>query len=103
MALVTRALKIMHKIISVKICVNFKLELTFETGEARLFDMTPFLEKGVFTQLKNEDLFKQAHIAWDTVCWPNELDISPDTLYLRSEPIHPMSQAESSSHLHQAV
>jgi len=88
----------MHKIISVKTCANFRLELMFDTGEERLFDMTPFLEKGIFTQLKDENLFKQAHILWDTVCWPNELDISPDTLYLRSEPINPINNAEPSSH-----
>lgn len=77
----------MHKVTAVKTLENFSLAVIFDTGEERLFDMTPYLEKGVFKQLKNPQMFKQAYIAWDTVCWPNELDISPETLYLRSTPI----------------
>jgi len=76
----------MHKVISVKTLQNYALAVTFETGDERLFDMTPYLDKGAFKQLKNVDTFNQAYVAWDTVCWPNELDISPETLYLRSEP-----------------
>ena len=63
---------------------NFKLELKFNTGEIRLFDVTPYLEKGVFKKLKNEQLFKQAYVAYDTVCWPGDLDIAPETLYDKS-------------------
>lgn len=77
----------MNKVIKVKPLENYHLELWFATGEHRLFDMNPYLDKGVFTQLKDETLFNQVFIAWDTVCWPNELDISPDTLYVKSIPI----------------
>lgn len=74
----------MNKVIAVQALDNYALAITFDSGEKRLFDMTPYLEKGIFKMLKDTQLFKQAYIAWDTVCWPNELDISPDTLYLRS-------------------
>jgi hypothetical protein len=77
----------MNKVIKVKPLENYHLELWFATGEHRLFDMNPYLDKGVFTQLKDVTVFNQAFIAWDTVCWPNELDISPDTLYIKSVPI----------------
>lgn len=77
----------MNKVIKVQAQNNYHLELWFATGEHRLFDISPYLDKGVFTQLKNEAFFKQAFVAWDTVCWSNELDISPDTLYLKSTPI----------------
>lgn len=77
----------MNKVIKVKPLENYHLELWFATGEHRLFDMNPYLDKCVFTQLKDETLFNQVFIAWDTVCWPNELDISPDTLYVKSVPI----------------
>lgn len=63
---------------------NYRLELEFNTGEVRLFDATPYLEKGVFKKLKDESLFKQAYVAFDTVCWPGNLDISPETLYDKS-------------------
>ena len=74
----------MNKVISVVPLADYRLQLKFATGEGVVFDMTPYLDKGVFEQLRDVTLFKQAYIAWDTVCWPGELDISPDTLYLKS-------------------
>ncbi|MHB1359140.1 MAG: DUF2442 domain-containing protein [Rhodocyclaceae bacterium] len=63
---------------------DFHLELTFNTGEIRLFDARPYLSRGAFARLQNPALFKQAYVAFDTVCWPGELDIAPETLYDRS-------------------
>ncbi len=66
---------------------DFSLELWFNTGENRLFDVRPYLNRGVFTRLQDIALFKQAFVALDTVCWPGDLDIAPETLYDRSIPI----------------
>ena len=66
---------------------DYKLEIEFSTGEVRLFDVRPYLDKGVFTQLKDRALFARAYVAFDTVCWPNELDIAPETLYVQSVPV----------------
>jgi hypothetical protein len=74
----------MESVIAVRAKENYKLELEFNSGEIRLFDTTPYLEKGVFRKLKDEVLFKQAYVAFDTVCWPGNLDISPETLYDKS-------------------
>jgi hypothetical protein len=63
---------------------DFHLELKFSTGEVGLFDMTPYLDKGVFRRLQDLALFKQAYVAFDTVCWPGNLDMAPETLYDRS-------------------
>ena len=77
----------MEHVISVSPRDDFHLELAFNTGEVRLFDARPYLEKGVFQSLKDITLFKQAYVALDTVCWPGELDIAPETLYDRSQPV----------------
>ena len=53
----------MKAIIAVNTKKGFKLELKFNTGEIKLFDATPYLEKGVFKTLKDEALFKQAFVA----------------------------------------
>ena len=66
---------------------NYHLEMEFDTGEVRIFDVRPYLDKGVFRQLKDEKLFEQAYVGFDTVCWPNELDIAPETLYVDSVPV----------------
>lgn len=64
---------------------DFRLELKFSTGEVGLFDMRLYLEKGLFRRLQNLALFKQAYVAFDTVCWPGNLDIAPETLCDRSQ------------------
>ncbi|MBI4938577.1 MAG: DUF2442 domain-containing protein [Nitrosomonadales bacterium] len=66
---------------------DFHLELEFSTGEARIFDVRPYLDKGMFNRLRDIKLFKQAHVAFDTVCWPGDLDIAPETLYDKSIPV----------------
>lgn len=66
---------------------NYHLELEFDTGEVRLFDVRPYLDKGVFRQLKEPTLFERAFVAFDTVCWPGNLDIAPETLYCLSTPV----------------
>ena len=71
---------------------DFTLELWFTTGDHRLFDARPYLNKGVFVQLQNIRRFKQAYVALDTVCWPGEIDIAPETLYDRSVPIKEVSE-----------
>ena len=71
----------MESVISVQALDDFHLELKFSTGEVRVFDMRPYLSKGVFHRLQDLSLFKQAYVAFDTVCWPGNLDIAPETLY----------------------
>ncbi|MBU0501407.1 MAG: DUF2442 domain-containing protein [Gammaproteobacteria bacterium] len=67
---------------------NFSLELWFNTGDHRIFDVSPYLNRGVFVRLQDVSLFKQAFVALDTVCWPGDLDIAPETLYDRSVPFN---------------
>lgn len=66
---------------------NYQIELEFSTGETRVFDVRPYLDKGVFKTLKDVTLFQQAYVAFDTVCWPGNIDISPETLYDASVPL----------------
>lgn len=70
----------------VKALNEYKLLLTFENGEVKLFDMNPYLEKGIFRELKDLSLFKSARVSFDTVEWENEADIDPETLYEDSVP-----------------
>lgn len=76
----------MESVKSVRVYDDFQLEIEFDNNEMRLFDARPYLEKGDFRQLKDPVRFKQAFVAFDTVCWPGNLDISPETLYDRSRP-----------------
>jgi len=68
----------------VKTLNEHKLLLTFENGEVRLFDMSPYLQKGIFRELKDLSLFKSVRVSFDTVEWENEADIDSETLYENS-------------------
>jgi hypothetical protein len=73
---------------------DYLLLLTFENGEKRIFDLKPYLDKGVFTRLKNASLFKTARVVSGSVEWQGEIDLSYDTLYLSSTPVK-TSKAQS--------
>ncbi|MCF7847953.1 MAG: DUF2442 domain-containing protein [Kiritimatiellales bacterium] len=65
---------------------NHTVLLVFDNGEERLFDVSPYLEKGIFTELKDQTYFQTARTVMGTVCWQNGQDFCPDTLYLESTP-----------------
>lgn len=63
---------------------GYCLDISFSSGERKFFDMTPYLEKGLFQELKDPELFNRFFIANDTVNWlGGDLDIAPATLYLK--------------------
>jgi hypothetical protein len=66
---------------------DYRIEVEFENGERRLFDMKPYLQRGVFVRLQNRAAFQAARVVAGSVEWPGEVDLSYDTLYLESRPI----------------
>lgn len=76
----------MKKVISVKPMSNFTLELEFSNNENRLFDVKPYLNFGIFKELNDEAYFKKVTTQFDSICWQNGQDFSPETLYIKSIP-----------------
>ncbi|HOD39559.1 MAG TPA: DUF2442 domain-containing protein [Candidatus Wallbacteria bacterium] len=66
---------------SVKALANYTLLLSFDNNEVKIFDMKPYLDKGIFKKLKDEEIFKSVKISFDTIEWPNGADICPEILY----------------------
>jgi len=66
---------------------NYKLKVRFDNGEVKEFDVEPYLEKGIFVELKDKEYFSQVSVAFGAVQWPNEQDFSNDTLYLLGSPL----------------
>jgi Protein of unknown function (DUF2442) len=77
----------MKKVTAVKANDNYSLDLTFNDGSTRIFDVKPYLDYEIFRELKELDYFKQVRVAFGTVQWPHEQDISPETLYIESVPV----------------
>jgi hypothetical protein len=63
---------------------NYLLLLTFENGEKRQFDMKPYLDFGIFQELKDLKLFKTVKTSFDSIEWDNEADFDPEILYQKS-------------------
>lgn len=72
-------------VIKVKVLPDYCLVAEFVTGEQRWFDMKPYLGFPAFSALKEKGLFMRASVAFGTVVWNDEIDLSPDTLYLRGK------------------
>jgi len=66
---------------------NYTLLIAFENEQKRRFDMKPLLDKKPFSRLRDLPLFMKATVAYGTVVWPGNIDIAPETLWDRSEPV----------------
>jgi hypothetical protein len=71
----------------VKVLDDYNLLLTFEDGGRRVFDVKPYLDMGVFRELKDPTLFGSARISFDSVEWANGADLCPEVLFSDSIPV----------------
>jgi hypothetical protein len=65
---------------------NYILLLTFDNNEKRILDMSPYLDKGIFKELKDPALFNTVKVSFDTIEWANTADLCPEFLYAESKP-----------------
>jgi hypothetical protein len=69
----------------VKPLSDYQLELTFENKEIKIFDVKPYLDTGLFKTLKDDNYFKMVKVSYDTIEWPNGVDLDPEVLYEKSK------------------
>ncbi len=72
-------------VIKVLATPDYSIVAEFETGEVRRFDMRPYLDFPAYAALREPGVFMRAHVENGTVVWSDEIDLSPDTLYLRGQ------------------
>lgn len=65
---------------TVKPLENYRIYVELENNQKGIFDLKPYLNRGVFQELKNINYFNQVDILFGAVTWPNEQDIAPETL-----------------------
>ncbi len=63
---------------------DYKLLLTFGDREERIFDVSPYLSTGKFSELRNIAVFNSVTVKFDTIEWANHLDMDPEFLYEKS-------------------
>ncbi len=66
---------------------DFSVILEFDNGEIRRFDVTPYLDKGIFLALNDRSEFNSVQPFLGSIKWRGGQDFCPDTLYLESVPV----------------
>jgi len=64
---------------------DFTLLITFNNGEKKRFDVKPYLDTGIFSELKEPEIFYSVKPFMGSIEWSNGADLCPDTLYLDGE------------------
>lgn len=65
---------------TVKPLPDYRIYVEIEDGRRGIFDVKPYLDRGVFRELRDEVYFRQVGILFGAVTWPREQDIAPETL-----------------------
>ena len=63
------------------------LHVELRSGRAGVFDLTPYLDDGVFRELRDVGYFNRVGVVLGAVTWPHEQDIAPETLLAGLQPI----------------
>lgn len=66
---------------------DYKLIITFNNGEKRIYDMKENLKFKFYEKLKNKEVFKNVKIDGINIQWITGEDIAPEELYYGSIPI----------------
>ena len=74
------------KVTAVKPLPDYKLLLDFETGERKIFDVTPYIRGDWYGKLRDVDVFRTVHVAGISIAWADGQDIAPHELYDDSVP-----------------
>lgn len=74
------------RLTSVEPMPGMKLRLRYETGETKVFDVSPYAEGSWYGELKNEAYFRSVHLlpGGTGIEWMNGQDIAPHELYENS-------------------
>jgi hypothetical protein len=72
------------RVIRVKPADNYTLRIVFTNGEEGIFDVKPYLDKGIFNELKDPAIFNSARPDGLGIEWSNMVSLCPDTVYLDS-------------------
>jgi len=64
--------------------LDYTITITFTNGEVKLFDVKPYLNKGIFQELNDKKIFNSVRSVLGTLQWVNGQDFCPDMLYIDS-------------------
>lgn len=75
---------------TVKPLPDYRIFVETEDGRRGIFDLKPYLDHGIFCELRNTHYFNQVGILFGAVTWPHAQDIAPETLLTEMIPVESM-------------
>lgn len=63
---------------------DYRVLVEFDNNEKGILDMSPYLDFGVFTKLKDPESFKTVRVSFDTIEWLDGIDLDPKFVYDKS-------------------
>ena len=75
---------------------DYRILVELVDGRQGVFDLKPYLDHGVFAELKDPAYFRQVYVLFGAVTWPHGQDIAPETIYsaVTGEPLPEWTVAE---------
>lgn len=73
-----------YSVKKVKPLADYKLLLEFENQEEKIFDVKPYMNRGIYKELINNKLFNSVSVSFDSIEWGNHAAIDPEFLYSKS-------------------
>jgi hypothetical protein len=70
------------RVVEVKPRSDYTVEVMFANSERKIFDVKPYLDKGIFRELKNRETFNSVKVEAGSISWVGGQDFCPDTLYV---------------------
>ena len=70
----------MNKVVKAAALPGGRLQVVLQDGRCGEFDVTPYMNSGFFTQLKDEAYFAKVGLFFAGVGWPDGQDLGPDTI-----------------------
>ena len=76
----------MLEVTEAKVLPHYRILVTFDTGEKKLFNMSTMLHYPVYQKLKDETVFKTIKIRRGVVTWDDgNIDIAPEYMYYHNQ------------------
>lgn len=72
------------RVTEVEVLSNYRLEVHFADGVKGVVDMSKLVmnpDSGVFSELRDDSIFRQVRLELGVVTWPGDIDIAPDAMH----------------------
>ena len=66
---------------------DYRILVELADGRKGIFDVKPYLDRGVLRELRDVHFFNQVGVLFGAVTWPNDQDIAPETLVAGLQPV----------------